>query len=241
MHIDNYINTVCEQIRCKRVHKDIEEELKNHINDQRDNFILQGLDEQTATLKAIEEMGDPVKVGFELDCTHRPKPEWSIIILTGIVLIIGLIVHIIMLNINPYYSNYTPSSQIIFCIIGIILSIIIYFMDYTILGKYPKYIYFAFLVFNIFLINTTRTTSGVIRISNIGVLFVPIYGGIIYSLRGRKYEGIILSGICFLLVFFIMARTNVTYLIQVTICCLIMLTISIIKGWFNSKKYKAYY
>lgn len=54
--------------------------------DQKNAFIANGLDEETATDKAIKEMGDPILVGSEFDRMYRPKIEWRIIVWTGIAL-----------------------------------------------------------------------------------------------------------------------------------------------------------
>ena len=80
--IKQYTSSVCDQIRWKKVHPMISEEIENHISDQKEAFINEGLDEITSIDKAIEEMGDPVIVGSQLDRTHRPKTAWSMIFLT---------------------------------------------------------------------------------------------------------------------------------------------------------------
>lgn len=69
--IREYLNDVCNQIRWKKAHYIICEELENHIIDQKAAFVQMGMDEETATDKAIKEMGDPILVGSELDQTHR--------------------------------------------------------------------------------------------------------------------------------------------------------------------------
>ena len=84
--IKDYGVTVCNQIRWKRAHPLIEEEIENHIIDQRDAYISDGDDETTATNKAIIQMGDPVEVGIQLDRTHRPKPQKTMIFLTMLLL-----------------------------------------------------------------------------------------------------------------------------------------------------------
>lgn len=87
--IDRFLRTVCEQIRWEKAHNMIYEEMKNHIIDQKNAFMDGGLDEKTAVDRAIKEMGDPVLIGMELDQAHRPKTEWGIIFLTGIMLLFG--------------------------------------------------------------------------------------------------------------------------------------------------------
>lgn len=61
--INEYLKIVCEQIRWKKAHGVISEEIENHIIDQKNAFINEGLDEEAAIDKAILDMGDPVVVG----------------------------------------------------------------------------------------------------------------------------------------------------------------------------------
>ena len=61
--IKQYCKTVCEQIRWKKAHNIISEEIENHLYDQRDAYISQGEDEKSAIQKAILQMGDAVSIG----------------------------------------------------------------------------------------------------------------------------------------------------------------------------------
>ena len=77
--IHEFSKIVCGQIRWKRAHPVIMEEIENHIVDQRDAYIANGADETEATANAITQMGDPVDIGNQFDRTHRPKPQWGMI------------------------------------------------------------------------------------------------------------------------------------------------------------------
>ena len=76
-YIKGFMDTVCSQIRYKSIHKSISDELTDHICEQKSQYINQGLDEEEAVKKALQQMGDPVQVGKELDKAHRPRTEWS--------------------------------------------------------------------------------------------------------------------------------------------------------------------
>ncbi len=60
-----YLETAGEQIRWERARRVVIPELCQHLEDQRDAFAAQGREE--AERLAVEEMGDPVSVGAELD------------------------------------------------------------------------------------------------------------------------------------------------------------------------------
>ena len=70
--IREYLDAVQEQIRWKRARPVLARELEQHLTDQRDAFLEEGADLETAERLAVEEMGDPVRVGTELDRVHRP-------------------------------------------------------------------------------------------------------------------------------------------------------------------------
>mgnify|MGYP001138646274 CR=1 FL=1 len=71
--IQDYLRAMEEQIRWKRAWPVLCRELRQHMEDQRDDFAAQGFAD--AEQMAAAEMGDPVPVGVELDRLHRPKPQ----------------------------------------------------------------------------------------------------------------------------------------------------------------------
>lgn len=131
--ISEYVKIVCEQIRWKKAHSIISDEIENHIVDQRNEFISQGLDEELATDKAILEMGDPIIVGSELDSTYRPKIEWSVIAITGIMLLLGIGIRYFVTP--DYQMQYKLIDSIVSTIIGMIFMAFAYFLDFSIIGK----------------------------------------------------------------------------------------------------------
>ena len=87
--IKDYCRNVCHQIRWKKTHPSIMSEIETHLLDQRDAYILEGDDQNLAVQKAIAQMGDPILIGQELDKTHRPKPQFSMLILVLLFMMIG--------------------------------------------------------------------------------------------------------------------------------------------------------
>ncbi|WP_242833572.1 permease prefix domain 1-containing protein [Desulfosporosinus youngiae] len=86
--ITEYLEVVCRQIRWKKAQSSVLEEIENHIIDQKNAFISDGLNEEEATDKAIAEMGDPIVVGEQLDRVHRPGLIGMSI---GILLVLGIL------------------------------------------------------------------------------------------------------------------------------------------------------
>lgn len=72
--IEAYIQAVQNNIRWKRARKIATQDLEQHIQDQFDAYVNQGMDSDPALEEAIKSMGDPQKIGKELDCAYRGNP-----------------------------------------------------------------------------------------------------------------------------------------------------------------------
>ena len=97
--IKEYSQIVCEQIRWKKARASVANEIENHISDQRDAYIEFGMDESLAVDKALEQMGDPVAVGERLDITHKPEPQYKMLMITFMIFLVtamSLLLHIII-------------------------------------------------------------------------------------------------------------------------------------------------
>ena len=72
MRREEYLHTLTEQIRCKMARGTIEQEINDHIEDQKAEFLSEGMSQTEAEEAAVREMGDPVEVGLEMDRIYRP-------------------------------------------------------------------------------------------------------------------------------------------------------------------------
>lgn len=147
-YISQFLEQVCQQIKYKRIHKDISQELQGHIGELRDSYIEDGMDEGEAIEKAVEQMGDPINIGKNLNKTHRPKTEWSIIALIGIIVLIGGIAifsiasdELSMVSMTGFARH---TSHIL---LGLAICTFFYFFDYTKLEKYSLHIFIGSIVF----------------------------------------------------------------------------------------------
>ena len=71
MQINEFLNSVCEQIKYKPIRNTIAEELKDHIEDKKEELIEMGQNEEEAEKDAVEQMGDAEIIGKELNKVHR--------------------------------------------------------------------------------------------------------------------------------------------------------------------------
>ena len=80
MSLEEYMGELKGQIRDKNARILVSDEIYAHIEEQADSYQKDGMDREEALSKAVEEMGDPVSVGADLDRIHRPHMEWRYLI-----------------------------------------------------------------------------------------------------------------------------------------------------------------
>lgn len=139
---EDYIREVQRNIRWKRARKIATAELELHIQDQRDALIAEGYAEDEALTAALQMMGDPEKIGQELDAVHRPKLNLPVIGLTAAFLVIGLLVNLVT-------GASFPGTKVIAIASGVTLAFILYWCDYTLMIRFPRLIYWFHLVITI--------------------------------------------------------------------------------------------
>lgn len=144
LQIKEFLDSVCEQIKYKPIRKNISEELQNHIEESKENYIKEGLEEQVAEEKAIKQMGEAQEIGKKLNKIHRPKLDWKLLLILMILLCFsGLVVLIKSRNDIELFGAEGESIKkfVTFVIIGIVVSIPIYFINYTKIKKYSNLLY----------------------------------------------------------------------------------------------------
>lgn len=179
LKIQEFLSTVCEQIKCKEVHEDIKLELENHILEIAEDCISSGISEEAAVDKALSQMGDAATIGLKLNKCHKSKPEWSLLILTILFACLGLITNY-LIGSNGIVTG--ESSLTFFfktlssSLIGIFLAVILYFFDYRKIQKYSKHIYTITLLMLVLTILIGRPINGIpwLAIGPFGLNFASI-------------------------------------------------------------------
>lgn len=152
MNTDEYINTLTEQIRCKKARHAVAEEIWAHIEDQKQEYLCEGADEAEAEEMAVKEMGDPIEAGVALDTIHRPKMAWGMIALMSVLSILGLVLqYLVHLDLSKLQDNVnypgspvryiidgiTPNTVIV-VILGLAAMILVCYLDYSRIGLRSK-------------------------------------------------------------------------------------------------------
>ena len=149
MKLDEYLNTVTEQIRCIKAREMVGEELRDHVLDQAEAYEAEGMFEEEALEKAIQDMGDPVETGTSLDRIHRPQISVEVLVMIGIISLASIALHAVL---AAYTSDTSGagygylSSHILYTLMGYALMFAIYRMDYSILAGYAKQAAAVFLI-----------------------------------------------------------------------------------------------
>ena len=152
--IKDFLDDVCIHINCKTVHKDIREELCEHISELKEENLSNGCDEEKALDLAISAMGSTDEIGTKLNRQHKPQTEWSLLILTALITVIG---GVVMFSSRQFVGGQAISFSryIVFVLIGIGTMIAFYLFDYTKLKKMAVFL----LVSGILLIVITMVTG----------------------------------------------------------------------------------
>ena len=181
MQIREYIDNVCDQIRYKPIRNEIAEELTNHLEECKENYIQDGMKENEAEIKAVKQMGDAEKVGKQLNKIHRPKLDVKLLLIIGIVLFFSILVALTRANslncdiieLNGMSNYETEQTQMSKYFIGLLLgvgsSILIYFFDYRKLNKTSNYLYIG-ATLSLFVLSSVTLALPLYVLSFIGFL-----------------------------------------------------------------------
>ena len=220
MRREEYLYTLTEQIRCKMARGTIEQEINDHIEDQKAEFLSEGMSQTEAEEAAVREMGDPVEVGLEMDRIHRPTMAWGMIALIVGLSLAGYLLRSIMyqtvLGIKQsagkteelfwtgMSSSWHTSLEVPVLLLGLVLMISICYMDYTRIAAYAKPILIAYqvlLLVGLQVVGAKMNGStrfiimpfGNIVLNLIDLLWltIPLFAAVLYSYRGQGYRGIL--------------------------------------------------
>lgn len=142
--VNNYINLVCSRIKFQDIHGNIRVELLDHLDCIIEEYQEKGKTSEEAIELGLKQMGDPNIVGKKLNKVHKPKPEWSILILTSIFTLIGILA---IYTMNFYGLEVVLGDRrmiiksILTFVVGIGVVAGLYFFDYRKIKSLSKYLY----------------------------------------------------------------------------------------------------
>lgn len=234
--IHAYSKAVCGQIRWKKAHAVVSEEIENHLVDQRNAYMADGADETTATEKAILQMGDPVTVGTQLDRTHRPKPQWGMLSLAAVFIICGIV-----LQIYAYWGTGHRWMLNLFITqaIGLALLAGAYFSDFTRIKRHARKIYLIVVILfsAAYVLRKLEIAWGLEGV--IALLFPLVFAGVVCTARNSGYRGVIVCEAAFalpaLMLLLSQDRWLRSHFVLLSVSAIVILCVAVSKGWFGVK------
>lgn len=248
--MNEYLNTLLEQIRCKKVRPYIRQELQDHIENQIEENIHAGMDYESAEKEAVKDMGDPIQTGISLDRIHKPQIAWKLLFMITLLSVVGIITHIMITRHIDVAEASISGKYVIHVIVGIAVMMGLYFVDYTLLAKVSKLIAVILIGVCLWTLFFGVSLNGKIYWIVIGrwsvsmpalmLFYIPIYGGVLYKYYGSGYSGLIKAAVWMVIPVLLVLQMPATMsagLMLMTM--LVMLTIAIQKEWFAVNKKKA--
>ena len=253
--METYLEKLLSQIRCKKARPYIAEEIRDHIECQIEDNLSKGMTYEEAEKNAVTDMGDPVEVGISLDRIHKPKIAWKLLVIVGILSLLGILLQQSIFS-QPGYQDleiemqqryrYNVEGFASAVVIGFFLMCVIYFLDYTVIAKYSRFIGGVIIV-----LGGLRVAGfGGLDVDGIGnwigfgrlrvsvtalmMFYVPIYGAILYKYRDGGVSALCRAILWLILPVFITSRIpSLGVAVIVMVSMLIELTAAIGKGWFQ--------
>ena len=133
MKIEEFIQTICDKIKYKPVRAEIKNELYEHIIEEKENYIKEGLTESEAEEKAIQNIGTPEEVSRGFNKIYKRKLDIKLLII--FVALVAFNILLIVTNGKSRDARYICTNTA-YIAIGIIISIGIYFINYKKLQKF---------------------------------------------------------------------------------------------------------
>lgn len=189
----DYAETVCAQLRWKKARPVVAREIETHLRDQYDALLQKGMPEQAAADETIHLTGDAVEIGVSLDRVHRPKPSWALLGLTGVLLLLGLGIHVFTAGSGTH--GVSLFRHIAAAVLGCGCLAGAYFADFTLLGRRPLLFFAgaAIIVSGVILFDPRSVYGRSCMAAQLTLLLPLAYAVLLYRLRGKGYAGLALS------------------------------------------------
>lgn len=248
MDVSEYIEAVTGQMRCKRARAMVAKELADHIEDQTESYLEEGMDWAEASAEAVRQMGDAVEVGTEMDQIHRPRMDKRTLILIGIFSVKACILQTIIIGAQRNNGNLFVSRKYVpfQVLLGVVIMVAILYWDYTRMEKFAVVLWVG-----MFLLPLLRQEIIVPGISyytawRIGLycmlgLAPPIYAAVVYHYRKKRWWGMLCSLLWLLVaaVIYLQFAQSMLQVLCMCFICLFVLSYAIAKGWYGIRRIPA--
>ncbi len=144
--VSEFLDRVCHEVRAKEMHTDIREELLGHLADRVQHLVdVEGKSQEEAIKEAIKQMGNPVAIGEGLHKVHRPKTDWGLLLLVGVMVIIAVVS---LFTLSASYADhplgdsiFPLATRIISGAVGISAMLVLAYINYRKLIRFSFALY----------------------------------------------------------------------------------------------------
>lgn len=237
-----YMDILLSQIRNNKAKTMVEEEIGAHIDDQTEVYMEFGIDAETAEKKAVRSMGDPVETGVSLDHIHKPKMSWDMIIMVGMIAFWGLLLQFLIGTDTGTMHFF--EQHMLYTIIGLVIMLLICFIDYSRLvqrGREIAVLYLIFCVISMLFGERVNGTNVFVNLGPVGFsmhfilyLSIPIFACLLYLYRKMKKRHLLIpiGFMAALLVMYYLQSVSILLLLNVGLIAGVVLTYALLKGWY---------
>ena len=239
-HSQNYIEQVCEQVRWKKAHPIVQEELLAHIEDQAEAYREEGYEADDAEYLAVEQMGDPILAGSQFDKVYRPRMEWNVLLLAGSIILLGTVLRLTLQIASGVPVDW--ATEIVKILATLPFLVLGYYLDYTALlsGKFAA-VFTGFVAILTSYICTKFFTNGGTLAHYMIPLWLLLFVITLYRVRQKGRDGFLLlfaEHFFLLLIFIICYGLNPSGILAWAGTCLILTVYALKIDWFGcSKRY----
>ena len=190
--IRDYLDTVTAQIRWKRARAAAVRELETHLEDQRKEFQTEGHPPEEAERLAVEEMGDPVAVGTDLDRLHRPRPQWGMLAVTLALLLVGSYLRYALTRVGEPWYDLDPFRCALSAAAGAAALMGAYFLDVSRLLYRARWVYMGAIAAGVLCLLFSPNVNNASYFTRYIVLLYPaVYALWLYDCRGKGWRGLL--------------------------------------------------
>lgn len=254
----DYMKILSDQMRWKKAVPIVTKELETHIEEQKKDFMADGMSDYEAEMAAVAEMGDPVEVGVDMDRLHRPRMNWPAIAVIGILSVLGLAVRYFLnmhFSTEDLYRQFTfgpVSGAAYYMVFGLAVMTVICYIDYTRIAYYAReltVIYFVLLAAGGLLFSTQVNGSNAfismylwnpvsINIRMAVQLFIPLYCAVLYCYRGEGYKGFLKGVLWSAPMLAVAGIFSLSSIVVIVPTVFVVLSAAVYKGYFKVDKKK---
>ena len=188
-----YLDAAAGQIRWRRARGAAVRELSAHLEDQRGAFEAEGRPPEEAERLAVEEMGDPVSVGAELDRLHRPRPQWGMLAVTLALLLAGSYLRYALTRVGaPWGEDLDPLHCALAAAAGALVLTGTYFLDVAWLLRRAGWVYIGAVAAGVLSLCFSPDVNNASYYTRYVVLLYPAaYAFWLYACRGKGWQGLL--------------------------------------------------